>query len=207
MKNRNLQRTVATLVFALMATYALPANGQDEIALGSQLPMADRSMSSSTGESLRLADLSGSAGLVLVFWSNECPWVDKYEDRMSALISRFQGAGYGFALINANDPIAFPVEGPAGSRERSQSRRYAIPYLLDDGSALAKALGATRTPHVYVFGADRSLVYSGAFDDSPGDPGNVTESYVADVLQAGAQGTRAGIPRTTAFGCRIKFVQ
>lgn len=196
--------TVFTAVFLLSMT----AYGQEaEISLGSQLPLADRAMPSSNGGTQRLADIGGQNGTVVVFWSNNCPWVDKYEDRLLESISRFSGEGYGFALVNPNDPVAFPEESIDGIRKRASDNDYGVPYLLDEGSALAKALGATRTPHVFVFDGSGALVYEGGIDDSPGDPGNVTEAFLSDVLTAVAAGNRASVSRTTSFGCRIKYVQ
>lgn len=196
---------VVPMLLALTLLSPLSASAQGEPSLGIALPMADRAMPSSNGSTQRLADLSGSNGLVLVFWSNNCPWVDKYEDRVSALARSH--SGFGFVLVNSNDPVAFPEESIDGIRERSSKRKYGVPYLLDEGSSLAKALGASRTPHVFVFDGSGSLIYTGTIDDSPGDPGNVTENFLEDVLTAVGGGSKAPVSRTTSFGCRIKYVQ
>lgn len=197
--------SVALLTVLLLSP--LMARAQSgEVSLGISLPLADRAMPSSNGSTQTLGDLVGSNGLVLIFWSNNCPWVDKYEDRIRDLSSRFS-SGFGFVLVNSNDPVAFPDESIEGIRKRASSSNYGVPYVLDEGSSLANALGATRTPHVFVFDGSNSLVYTGTIDDSPGDPGNVTESFLEDVLTAVAGGSKAPVSRTTSFGCRIKSVQ
>ncbi|HEX7069828.1 MAG TPA: thioredoxin family protein [Rhodothermales bacterium] len=199
-----IQAMAALAVTMLVSTAAM---AQNEPVLGTKLPLADRSMPSSNGNSQRLADLAGPNGTVVLFWSNNCPWVDKYEDRLSETVSRFSQAGFGFVLVNSNDPVAFPEEAIDGIRERASSRNYTVPYLLDEGSQLAKALGAVRTPHVYVFDGSGGLVYSGAIDDSPGDPADVTETFLVSVLGSMSNGQKASVTRTTSFGCRIKAVQ
>ena len=196
----------ALLALTLLAPTTLFAQETD-VSLGTTLPLQDRAMQSSNGSTQRLADLGGPNGLVLIFWSNNCPWVDKYEDRLRSTVAEFSGQGFGFVLVNSNDPVAFPEESIDGIRDRAASRNYGVPYLLDEGSALANALGVTRTPHVYVFDGSRALIYSGTLDDSPGDPGNVKEAYLNDVLAAVGAGGRAPVTRTTAFGCRLKPVQ
>lgn len=194
------------LVMALFVPSS--AHAQDgDVTLGTPLPLADRPLQSSNGGTQRLADLGGSSGLVLVFWSNNCRWVDSYEDRLAASIDRFSQQGYNFVLINSNDPVAFPEESIDAIRDRADQRRYSAPYLLDEGSQLAVALGATRTPHVFVFDGASALVYSGTIDDSPGDPDNVSESYLDSVLTAMSTGDRAPVSRTVSYGCRIKLVE
>lgn len=192
----------ALVVLLLVSTGGAAAQ---ELPLGSSLPMADQTLTSPDGSPVVLADVLGSAGTVLIFWSNQCPWVDKYEDRIGALADQYGGAGFAFLAVNANDPQAFPKESAPESRKPAQQLGQAFSYLMDTGSALAKALGASRTPHVFVFDADRTLVYTGTIDDSPGDPGNVQKTYLKDVLDALQAGQEVAVAKTKAFGCTIKL--
>lgn len=201
---RSLTVTTLLLLFALVA---LPAQAQsEELSLGSTLPLADRTMTDAvSGRQARLADLGGERGTVVVFWSNTCPWANKYESRLNELARTYTGRGFGFALVNPNDPVAFPDEAADASRQRAESNGYGVPYLMDAGSELARAFGASRTPHVFVFDANDRLVYVGTIDDSPGDPSNVGASYLGDALSAAAGGSPIGVAKTKAFGCTIKF--
>lgn len=175
------------------------------LAIGAQLPLTNQALENIEGGQLTLADIEGTSGTVVIFWSNECPWVERYEGRILDLAGEFEAKGFGFILVNANDPRAFPGENLEASRERAQASNYTIPYVLDSGSTLAKAFGATRTPHVFVFDADDKLVYMGTVDDSPGDPRNVKEHYLRDALNAVLEGQPIASAETKAFGCNIKF--
>lgn len=155
------------------------------------------------GTTVQLANAAGAAGTVVIFWSNQCPWVDRYDGRVQDLIDRFQGEGIAFVLVNANDATAFPQESMDVSRE--QADRYDATYVRDDDASLARVLGASRTPHVFVYDADRTLVYTGAIDDSPSDAGSVSETYLADALAALTGGGAVPVAQTEAFGCTIKF--
>lgn len=195
--------------FAALAAAALlviPVAAQ-EAPLGSEMPLADRSMTLVDGSSTTLGSLQGDAATVVVFWSNQCPWVDRYEERMQAIMSDYSGRGVSFALVNANDPDAYPKESIEESRQRAQSSNYSGRYVIDTGSQLANALGATRTPHVYVFNQQNRLVYVGSIDDSPGDPGNVQRTYLRDALDAVIADRTVSVPQTKAFGCTIRFNQ
>ena len=184
---------------------AAPAQAQsEELPLGSALPMADASVTLVDGSSRTMASLAGATGTVFIFWSNQCPWVDKYRARIDALHAAFSGNGIRFVAVNANDASAFPQEAPA------EGVRQGLPfdYFIDDGAAFALAVGASRQPHVFAFDANKALVYVGSIDDSPGDEANVQNRYLHDALTAltaNAASPTIGVAKTKAFGCTIKF--
>ncbi len=191
-------RVTATLCVLLFL--GTTAHAQ-ELTLGSPLPEANTPLQRAEGGTATLASLAGSQGTVVIFWSNQCPWTQKYEGRLMRLHDRFAGQGISFILINANNAIAFPQESLAAMGEAG----YPMPYLRDENAAVAKAFGAERTPHVFVFDGAGALVYKGAIDDSPGDPNSVQAAYLADALAALVQGTAVPVPQTAAYGCMIKF--
>lgn len=202
-------RTHTRIVFwtlVMACAVVLPSSAQ-ELALGTRMPLADVSLSDVKGGQATLSGLAGDRGTVVVFWSNQCPWVEKYEARFNALVSDFTNRGMNFVLINSNDAGAYPKESAAASSERFDRSRYpsSLTYLSDPDSRFAEAFGAERTPHVYVFDSNRSLVYVGTIDDSPGDPGNVKEHYLRDALNSVVGGAEVAVPTTKAFGCTIKF--
>lgn len=179
----------------------------EELPLGSQLPALDQPLQRIDGTSVPLSKLTGSTATVLLFWSNQCPWVRKYEGRVSALIDRFSGQSVQFVLINSNDASAFPQESLDASRQRAEEANYSAPYVRDPGSALARALGASRTPHVFVFDSSQTLVYTGAIDDSPSDPERTKTAYLREALTALTSNQEIDVPQTKAFGCTIKYQQ
>jgi hypothetical protein len=174
---------------------------EQELPLGTAMPMQGQSVQNVNGTSATLGSLAGASGTVFLFWSNQCPWVDKSKDRVTALHSEFSGQGINFVLVNSNDAAAFPQEAASVGQEQG----YPMSYVMDAGSQFANALGASRTPHVFVFDANKALVYVGTIDDSPGDPGNVQKTYLKDALNELVAGSSIAVPKTKAFGCTIKF--
>lgn len=197
MRNQQIYRSILALV--LVALWATPAQAQ-ELPLGSSLPEADLSVETVEGATT-IGDLLGSTGTVFIFWSNQCPWIDKYRDRVVALYDQYSGQGIAFVAVNANDATAFPKEGPAESAKQN----LPMPYVVAGAVPFAQAVGASRTPHVFVFDGVQSLVYAGTIDDSPGDPGNVENTYLGDVVDQLTRGAEVSVPKTKAFGCTIKF--
>ena len=198
-------RRVWGLLLAL-AIAAAPATAQrTPLPIGAKMPLTDHVLTGLDGRPTTLADTLGAQGTVIIFWSNTCPWTKNYEKRVRSLASRAAEVGVRFVLVNANDPRAFPRETPPEARKRSVARAPGVAYLFDEGSALARAFGATRTPEVFVFDSAGTLRYSGAIDDSPRSEKDVGRAYLAEALEALRSGAPVEAPRTKAFGCLIKY--
>ena len=165
------------------------------IGIGSLLPMGDAVLAPATGAGQPLASYSRGSGLVVVLWSNRCPWVERYDARVAALAARVADR-FGVVLVS--------TASQADNAARATEKAYAVPYLSDAGGAFVRALGAVRTPQVYVFGADGRLAYVGAIDDSPADAERVSKDYLGDVLASLATGQAPGMTRTEALGCLIR---
>jgi hypothetical protein len=71
---------------------------------------------------------------------------------------------------------------------------------------LADAFGALKTPHVYLFDNNMTLVYRGAIDDNVSDADAVESRYVQDAISALAAGKPVSVSETKAVGCSIKRV-
>ncbi len=194
------------VLLALVLGAAAPVRAQrTPLPIGAKMPMMEHTLSGLDGQRTALADTLGAQGTVIIFWSNTCPWTKNYEKRVRTLAEQAAESGIRFVLVNANDPRAFPRETPPEARKRTVARAPGVAYLFDEGSALARAFGATRTPEVFVFDADTTLVYSGAIDDSPRSEKNVERAYLSEVLEALRSGKLAEVGRTKPFGCLIKY--
>lgn len=198
-------RSYYKIAFMLLLCAGLAASTaqaqEQELPLGTALPMQGQSVQNVNGSPTTIGAVTGSAGTVFLFWSNQCLWIDKYKDRVMALHNQFSGQGVNFVLVNANNATAFPQEAASVGQQQG----YPMTYVVDAGAAFAKALGASRTPHAFVFDSNKALVYLGTIDDSPGDPSNVKKTYLSDALTAMVGGSAINVPQTEAFGCTIKF--
>lgn len=197
--------TTYTLPLLFGLTLLIAGWSVRSLSIGDAKPMGDRQMQNVDGTMTSLNKVKGTAGTVVIFWCNTCPWVDKYEDRVLDLAKKYMGQGFGFILVNANDQVAYPGDNLEEMKKRAAAKGYPMPYVVDKGSEMAKAFGAARTPHVYAFNAGDVLKYIGAPDDSPSDPGKVQVNYLADALDAIKAGQAVATAETKAFGCTIKF--
>lgn len=194
-------KTLHRLTAGLMAVFALFAAVPN--AAAQSLPSAaEQQLPNATGSAASISSLAGEQATAVIFWSNQCPWTAKYENRVMDLARTYEGQGVQIILVNSNSASDFPSESLEASRE--QAGNLSVPYLKDRGGQLAEAFGATRTPHVFVYDGQGQLAYTGAIDDSPGDPSAVEKPYLDNALQALANGNTPPTAKTKAFGCTLK---
>jgi thioredoxin-related protein len=198
---RKVTRIFPILLLMTAVSYAA------ELDLGSGIPMADVKMQDIGGKQLSLNDITQENGLVVIFSCNTCPWVHAWEDRYVELAKVYQKKGVGFVAINSNAAYRKKGDGFNDMQVRAKEKGYNFYYTLDEDSQLARAFGATRTPHVFVFDAKGKLVYRGAIDDNAKNPEKVEEAYLAVALDASLAGEVIEVASTKALGCTIKFAE
>ncbi len=130
-------------------------------------------------DSLELTDLYGKPHqlteyrtgnwTVLTFLGTECPLVRLYAQRLSDLADEFSSRGVSFIGVNSNCQDSLTEIIAYGSRYD-----LAIPLLKDVGHHLADALGAKRTPQVFVLDRDNQIHYQGPVESRSEENGVFT---------------------------------
>jgi peroxiredoxin len=154
------------------------------------------------GKMVSLADFKDAKGYVVIFDCNTCPYSKAYNQRIIDLNEKYSAKGFPVITINAN-------EGSGDSYSEmvriANKKKYKFPYLYDESQEVAKAYGATNTPHVFVLTKDLKVSYIGAIDDSPRNAAGVTKRYVEEAVDALLKGTTIPVTKTKAIGCGIKW--
>jgi peroxiredoxin len=151
-----------------------------------------------------LADYADAEALVLVQSCNHCLYVQAWEDRMSAIQRDYEGRGVRLVAVSSNDADSHPEDSFEEMRARAARRGFTFDYLYDEEQGVARALGAERTPEVFLYDRDRRLRYHGAIDDSR-DERSVTRHYLRDALDAVLEGREPPVAETPAVGCTVKW--
>ena len=172
------------------------------LALGMKAPAFD--LPGVDGENHSLDSYAGAEVLVLVQSCNHCPWVQAWEGRLSAVAADYADRGVRVAAISSNDAKSHPEDSFEEMQARSTAQGFTFDYLYDEPQSVARALGAERTPEVFVFGRDRRLAYHGAIDDNR-DETAVGHHYLRDALDAVLSGQQPAISETPAVGCTVKW--
>ena len=156
------------------------------------------------GQTHSLADYADAAALVLIQTCNHCPYAQAWEGRINAIQTDYAERGVRIVAINSNDAASHPEDSFPEMVKRSTEQGFTFDYLHDDDQSVARALGAERTPEVYVFDVDRRLAYHGAVDDNRDDQA-VTRHYLRDALDAVLGGLAPSPSETAAVGCSVKW--
>ncbi len=78
-------------------------------------------------------------------------------------------------------------------------------YVRDTSQDVARAYGALRTPHFFVFNEERRLVYTGRGVDNPRNTAEMTTNDLDRALEEVVAGKPVSIPLTNPIGCNVKW--
>ncbi len=169
-----------------------------ESAPGFSLPATD-------GRTYSLDDFATAETLVVFFTCNHCPYVTGSDEVTRVSAEKFASRGVRFVGINSNSEVTHPDDDFDHMVARMNVHRFPWVYLRDLSQDTARAYGALRTPHFYVFDRDRSLVYTGRGVDSPRDADGITVNDLETALDDVTAGRPVRIPLTNPIGCNVKW--
>lgn len=174
------------------------------LELGTSAP--DFALPDTDGNTVSLASLGDSAGLLVMFICNHCPYVKHIRDELARLGRDYTPRGIKLVAINANDVSSHPDDSPAKMAEEVEQAGYTFPYLYDEAQAVAKAYQAACTPDFFLFDASRRLVYRGQLDDSrPGNDKPVTGADLRSAMDRLLEGEPQAPEQHPSMGCNIKW--
>lgn len=157
------------------------------------------------GTTYSIDDFSAYRVLVIFFTCNHCPYVIGSDEVTSQTAKKFGSQGVAFVGINSNSKNTKPEDSFAHMVERMQQQQFPWVYLYDETQDVARAYGALRTPHFYVFDKDRKLIYTGRGVDSPRDTSKMQVNDLERVLEEHLAGKPLSVSRTNPIGCNIKW--
>lgn len=196
---------LGTAAAALVPAAALAATGPD---VGKPAPAF--TAVDSNGKSWSLADLKGKV-VVLETTNHDCPYVRKHYNAKNMQTQQREAAAKGVVWLT----VASSATGEQGYVNAQQANdltksRDAAPaaVLLDPKSQVARAYGATVTPHMYIIDANGVLVYKGGIDSIPSaDVADVPKAkqYVRIGLDEVLAGKPVADSSTRPYGCTLKY--
>jgi len=193
---------IMTLVLAML----LPAHAQ-KLEIGDKALLTDVKMTDVSGNKVSIDDVKGQNGVLVLFSSNTCPFVQKWEGRYLETKKLADQNKVGMIVLNSNCANRNGVDSMDEMKKRASEKGYNFPYVVDGGSKIANAFTGQTTPHAFLFDKDMKLVYKGAIDDNYDNPAAVKNAYLKDAIQAVASGKKVAVSETKPVGCGIKRAQ
>ncbi|MCR2804689.1 thioredoxin family protein [Paenibacillus soyae] len=173
------------------------------LQIGQEAP--DFDLLATDGERYSLEDFADAKALVVFFTCNHCPFVKGSDEVTRQTALKYGPQGVAFIAINSNSSTSYPEDSYEKMIERIDEHKFPWTYLHDAKQEAALAYGALRTPHFYVFDADRKLIYTGRATDSPKDAEKITSYDLDNALDDYLTGREIAVPLTNPLGCNVKW--
>jgi peroxiredoxin len=173
------------------------------LALGAKAP--DFSLPGTDGKTYKLADFKDAKALVVFFTCNHCPFVKGSDEITRQTAVKYYKNGVRFVGINSNSENTHPDDSFDNMVARMKENKFPWVYLYDKAQRTALAYGALKTPHFFVFDADRKLVYTGRGLDNPREGAKATVNDLDKALGELTAGKPVSAPLTNPIGCNIKW--
>ena len=197
MKIRSLFTAIIACTFLLLAAAPVPYGIGDTVS--------DFKLKNVDGKVISLSDYSRSKGVILIFDCNTCPYSKAYNDRIIALDKTYAQKGFPVITINSNRGQGESFQDMVA---RAEAKNYSFPYLKDETQNVARAFGATNTPHVFLLRREAdefAVAYIGAIDNHSRNGSLADRKYVEEAVNAILAGKPVTTEKTKAVGCGIRY--
>lgn len=169
-------------------------------------PAADFALPATDGRIVRLADVRGPRGLLVMFICNHCPYVQAIRDRLIRDVRELAPLGINSVAIMSNDPTDYPEDSFDNMRRVAAEFHYPFPYLFDATQAVARAYGAVCTPDFFGYNADLRLQYRGRLDASGKVPVPGARRELFEAMRTVALTGCGPQDQIPSIGCSLKWI-
>ena len=173
------------------------------LPIGQHAP--DFRLPATDGRTYALSDFANDAVLVVFFTCNHCPYVTGSDEATRRTAEKYSGRGARFVGINSNSRNTYAEDDFPHMVQRMQEQKFPWVYLHDERQEVARAYGALRTPHFYVFDRERRLIYTGRALDQPRQAEKAKTFDLERALEEYLAGTPVTVPVTNPIGCNVKW--
>ena len=208
-------KPLTAIIAAASLTFSATAAPQNVTTLEIGASAPDFSLPSTDGKTYTLNSFKDAKYLVAVFTCNHCPDAIAARGKLDQFAKDYADKGVELVAISSASMAGVQIWENAYSKYdddfesmKAVAKEYKLshPYLYDGETQTATiAYGAVATPHVFIFGPERKLVYQGHFDDGKRNPGPAKNQTVIDTMDALLAGKPVAEAKTRVFGCSTKW--
>ena len=164
-------------------------------------------LKSTNNEIIKLNDVKGTNGTLVMFICNHCPYVKAVIKDIVEDCKNLKELGITAVAISANDPINYPEDSFENMIEFAKKHQFNFPYLFDETQNVAKSYDAVCTPDFFGYNNNLELQYRGRIREldnlKPVRSGD-SDLFIAMKQIAGTgKGPETQIP---SVGCGIKWL-
>lgn len=171
---------------------------------GSILPKSEVTCTDISGKEVSLGAARGKSGLLVIFGSNQCPYMLRNQERLRNICSFAAKNNIGVIMVNSNEAARTGNESFAAMKQYASSQQFNWYYVIDKNSILANAFDANHTPECFLFDKNSRLTYKGGIDDSPGNAEAVKTRLLQNAINEMLAGKSVTVNTSHSLGCNIK---
>lgn len=157
------------------------------------------------GKRYNLKNSAGKNGLLVMFISNHCPYVQAIRPRLVTDLLVLQQFGIKAIAIASNDVANYPEDNFENMQQVAADFKFNFPYVYDESQDVAKTYGAVCTPDFFGFNAALKLQYRGRFDTSNKQTAVDNKRDLFNAMKLIAETSVGPREQIASIGCSIKW--
>ena len=164
-------------------------------------------LKSTNNEIIKLDDVKGTNGTLVMFICNHCPYVKAVIKDIVEDCKNLKELGVTSVAICSNDPINYPEDSFENMIEFARKHQFNFPYLFDETQNVAKSYDAVCTPDFFGYNNNLELQYRGRIRELDNlKPVRAGDSDLFTAMKQIAETGKGPETQTPSIGCGIKWL-
>ena len=164
-------------------------------------------LKSTNNEIIKLDDVKGTNGTLVMFICNHCPYVKAVIKDIVEDCKNLEELGVTAVAICSNDPINYPEDSFENMIKFAKKHQFNFPYLIDETQNIAKSYDAVCTPDFFGYNNNLELQYRGRIRELNNlKPVRAGDSDLFTAMKQVAETTKGPETQIPSVGCGIKWL-
>ena len=164
-------------------------------------------LKSTNNEIIKLNDVKGANGTLVMFICNHCPYVKAVIKDIVEDCKNLEKFGVKAVAICSNDAINYPEDSFENMIEIAKKHQFSFPYLFDETQNVAKSYDAVCTPDFFGYNNNLELQYRGRIRELDNlKPVRAGDSDLYSAMKQIAETGKGPETQIPSAGCAIKWL-
>ncbi|MDB9736661.1 thioredoxin family protein [Candidatus Pelagibacter sp.] len=164
-------------------------------------------LKSTNNEIIKLNDVKGTNGTLVMFICNHCPYVKAVIKDIVEDCKNLEKFGVKAVAICSNDAINYPEDSFENMIEIAKKHQFSFPYLFDETQNVAKSYDAVCTPDFFGYNNNLELQYRGRIRELVNlKPVRADDSDLYSAMKQIAETGKGPEMQIPSAGCAIKWL-
>ena len=164
-------------------------------------------LKSTNNEVIKLNDVKGTNGTLVMFICNHCPYVKAVIKDIVEDCKNLKELGITAVAICSNDTINYPEDSFENMITFSKKHQFNFPYLFDETQNVAKSYDAVCTPDFFGYNNNLELQYRGRIRELVNlKPVRAGDSDLYSAMKQIAETGKGPEMQIPSVGCSIKWL-